>query len=342
MPDEDVLKKLVYTSRELRIIKIIQEISSSTENIDVTLNKIAKILIGEFNTHYVFIFLKDQEGLRARNFEGVYSLEPGFYDLVQTIANDTVLSASPLLIEETRYGTVASLFGIKSFISAPLMTYTGCIGCIVVMNRDYNFSYSSSKLLGTIANQTASLVDHLKLKQAVSLKEQTITQLYNKLYDKEAKKAVTDALTGLFNKRYFTELINSEYEKGNKIFLVMLDLDFFKSYNDTYGHVEGDNLLRNLGQLISTEFRKVRACRYGGEEFAFILENSLEEAITTAETFRQAVETFYPEKAKRQVTVSLGVGEIKQEENVESFIKRVDSALYKAKESGRNRVMLAE
>lgn len=342
MPDEDVLKKLVYTSRELRAIKLIQEISSSTEDVDVTLNRIAKILIGEFNTHYVFIFLKDQDGLSARNFEGVYSLEPGFYDLVQTIANDTVLSSSPIFMEQTRYGTVASLFGLRSFISSPLMTYTGCIGCIVVMSREYNFSYSSSKLLGTIASQTASLVDHLKLKQVVSLKEQTITQLYNKLYDKEAKKAVTDALTGLFNKRYFTELMNSEFEKGNKIFLVMLDLDFFKSYNDTYGHVEGDNLLRNVGQLILTDFRRVRACRYGGEEFAFILKTSLEEAITTAETFRQAVETFYPEKSKRQVTVSLGVGGIKKDESTEEFIKRVDGALYKAKESGRNRVMLAE
>lgn len=342
MPTEDVLKKLVYTSRELRLLKTIQDISKSSEDTDVVLNKLSKVLIEEFSTYYVFIFIKDSSGLRIRNFEGVYSLEPGFYELVNTIARDTLFKSSPIFMEQVRSGTVADSFGVRSFISSPLMAYTGCLGCVLIMNRDYNFTPSSLKLLNSICNQTASIIEHLNLKRAVNLKDQTITQLYNKLYDKEAKKAVTDALTGLFNKRYFIELMESESQSGKNIFLAMLDLDFFKSYNDTFGHVEGDNLLKNVGQLILTDFRRVRACRYGGEEFAFILETDLEDSFNTAETFREAVESFYPEKAKRQVTVSIGLGQRNSGEGVEEFIKRVDAALYKAKESGRNQVQLAE
>jgi diguanylate cyclase (GGDEF)-like protein len=222
------------------------------------------------------------------------------------------------------------------------MIYTGAIGAIILMARNRSFTSTTLRLLSAIANQTASSIEHIWLKRKVSEKEKKITKLYSKLYDKEARKAIMDALTGLFNRRYFVELMDSESKKGKQLCLIMLDIDFFKSYNDTFGHVEGDHLLRNIGQLIQTKLKNVKACRYGGEEFAFILETNIEEAIKTAEIFRRAFETFYPEKAKRQVTVSLGVGQRKKGENVEAFTKRVDSALYKAKESGRNQVQIAK
>ncbi|MCL6500996.1 MAG: GGDEF domain-containing protein, partial [Candidatus Pacearchaeota archaeon] len=156
-----------------------------------------------------------------------------------------------------------------------------------------------------------------------------------------AKRAIVDALTGLFNKRYFVELLDSEARKGKQLSLVMFDLDFFKNYNDTFGHLEGDNLLRAAGQTIQKKCRKMKACRYGGEEFAIIVEGDVSKAANVAEELRRAIESLYPKQAKRVVTASFGVGQRKRGEDIETFIKRVDDALYKSKQSGRNRVCIA-
>jgi len=342
MGNDDILRKLVYTAKELKILKSISQIANTTDNIDVIINKIIRVILREFDIGMVFFILKEEGEIKIKNLDESRPLHPAFQELISIIGEDTINDASPILVKESKPGTRLRHFGITSFASVPLMIYTGAIGAIILMARNRSFTSTTLRLLSAIANQTASSIEHIWLKRKVSEKEKKITKLYSKLYDKEARKAIMDALTGLFNRRYFVELMDSESKKGKQLCLIMLDIDFFKSYNDTFGHVEGDHLLRNIGQLIQTKLKNVKACRYGGEEFAFILETNIEEAIKTAELFRRAVETLYPEKAKRQVTVSLGVGQRKKGENVETFTKRVDSALYKAKESGRNQVQIAK
>lgn len=161
---------------------------------------------------------------------------------------------------------------------------------------------------------------------------------------KEAeRKAVTDKLTGLFNRTIIDNLVEIEYERskrtGKPISIILFDIDHFKKINDTYGHDKGDYVLKTIAQISKKTLRKSDyIIRWGGEEFLIILpETDLKGAINVAEKIRTNVENFYFKDIGR-VTVSLGVAQIKTNENIDSAIKRGDEALYLAKNKGRNRV----
>ncbi|MGB9707986.1 MAG: sensor domain-containing diguanylate cyclase [Candidatus Pacearchaeota archaeon] len=341
MVDEETLIRLVHSAKELKVLKAITKITSSTDNLNVIINKVLTLILHEINVKIVFFVLEENGNFNIINVDENRPLHPDFHDLVTFIAQDTVKYSQPIFIRQTKKGTIAYRFGIRSFLSVPLMLHEGPIGAIILMAQYRSFTNATLKLMGTIANQVASTIEHLWLKKAIDEKEKKITKLYSKLYTKEAKRAIVDALTGLFNKRYFVELLDSELMKGKQLSMAMFDLDFFKHYNDTFGHVEGDNLLRAVGQVIQKKFKKLKACRYGGEEFAIIVEGDINEAAQVGEELRQAIEALYPKQAKRVVTASVGVGQRKRGEDIENFIKRVDEALYKAKQSGRNQVQIA-
>jgi len=157
-----------------------------------------------------------------------------------------------------------------------------------------------------------------------------------------------DELTGLFNKRYFNQTILAEIDRskryGNPLSLVMMDIDNFKHHNDTYGHAEGDKVLERLGQILSSTVRTTDfACRYGGEEFAIVMPNTNSAgAQVLAERIRGevAAQEFYPLPGERVCkTISLGLTEFVGGDDRESLIKRADANLYKAKETGKNRVV---
>lgn len=163
--------------------------------------------------------------------------------------------------------------------------------------------------------------------------------------------ATTDPLTGLFNRRQFWELGTREIGRsnryGNPLSVVMLDIDHFKSVNDTYGHDEGDRVLQLLSRILRSQLRKVDiAGRLGGEEFAILLPNtSLPAARSLAERLRLEVETASLRTNGRilRFTVSIGVAEAESASTaLEGLLKRADVALYCAKNLGRNRVEAAE
>ncbi|MEM4152814.1 MAG: sensor domain-containing diguanylate cyclase [Candidatus Pacearchaeota archaeon] len=341
MVDEKTLVRLAHSAKELKVLKLVNKAISSTENINVMINRVVNIIVNEFKVGLIFFVLEENEKLKIMNLDENRPLNEHFQELVLVIAEDTVKYSSPILIKQTRQGTLANRFGIKSFVSVPLMLHEGPIGSIILMARFNSFGPGIVKILSAVANQVASAIEHLWLKRAVEEKEKKILKLYSKLYSKEAKRAIVDALTGLFNKRYFVELLDSEAKKGKQLSLVMFDLDFFKNYNDTFGHLEGDNLLRAAGKVIQKVCKNMKACRYGGEEFAIIVEADANEAAMVAEKLRQAIEALYPKQAKRVVTASFGVAQRKRGEDIETFIKRADNALYKSKESGRNKVTIA-
>jgi len=341
MANEEVVRKLVHTTKELKVLKAIHKAINSTDNLDILITKVVRIINKELRVALVFITLENKGEIEIKS-PLKDSLHPEFEELLKIISEDTLKNASPIFLKQTRHNTRLRNFGVRSMISAPLMSYSGPIGTIIIMAQYRNFKVSAFKILNAIAVQTAIAIQHLRLKSTVNEKEKKIVKLYSKLYGKEAKKAIIDELTGLYNKRYFITLLEKEIDKGKRINLIIIDLDFFKSYNDTYGHVEGDKLLENLGKILQKRTKKkAKACRYGGEEFAIIFEGSFEEAVKLAEFLRKEVEALYPEKAKRTVTASFGVGQRKKRENREKFVKRVDTALYKAKEMGRNTVWTA-
>ncbi|MFZ6016656.1 MAG: CBS domain-containing protein [Nitrospirota bacterium] len=163
---------------------------------------------------------------------------------------------------------------------------------------------------------------------------------------------ITDDLTGLFNQRYFYIQLAREVERAKRhnrpLSMFLVDIDLFKDFNDTYGHWEGDYVLKRIGEILLRNIREIdMAFRYGGEEFVIVLpETGRKDAIIVAERIRNAVAqtVFYPFTLDGQpdivsTTVSIGVTEFHPDDDVKSFLKRVDIALYHAKRSGRNMVV---
>ena len=168
-------------------------------------------------------------------------------------------------------------------------------------------------------------------------------------YEKTYKLAVTDGLTELYNHRYFQEQMISNmnsFKRYDNIFsLILIDIDFFKKFNDTYGHQSGDAVLKQVASIIKKNIRTSDiACRYGGEEMSIILTNTnKKDAISTANKICIAIRSHRFEVADGQkvnVTISVGVATAGENgDNPQSMIEYSDKCLYKAKESGRNQVV---
>lgn len=170
-----------------------------------------------------------------------------------------------------------------------------------------------------------------------------------RLFEATKVLAITDGMTSLYNYRYFAERLNEEFERAGRykreLSIIMMDIDFFKKYNDAQGHPKGDELLRNFAGILKKVMRNSDIiARYGGEEFIVILtETSKNTAIETAERLRKAVESSDFEGGGTQpggrVTVSIGVASHTDGPgSPEELVKSADAALYRAKEEGRNRV----
>jgi diguanylate cyclase (GGDEF)-like protein len=172
-----------------------------------------------------------------------------------------------------------------------------------------------------------------------------------KLMDEITQMAEHDGLTNLLNRRSFCRDAEKKCDEilryGGKAFLMMLDIDFFKKVNDTYGHLAGDEVLRSVSRTLLQRFRKTDTVgRYGGEEFCvFLLLPSREKAAEMAEECRRQVENLsipFEDKTIR-VTVSIGIAEFLpgRDQTLTALISRADAALYEAKSRGRNRVVSA-
>jgi two-component system, cell cycle response regulator len=161
--------------------------------------------------------------------------------------------------------------------------------------------------------------------------------------------AITDALTGLFNRRYMethlTSLVEQAAARGKPIAVLVVDIDYFKAVNDSYGHDAGDDVLREFALRIRKSIRNIDlACRYGGEEFVIVMpETDMAVATMVAERLRRriATEPFAIQQGARnlEVTISIGIAALgATTDNAAVILKRADEALYRAKRDGRNRV----
>ncbi|MBF0290953.1 MAG: GGDEF domain-containing protein, partial [Nitrospinae bacterium] len=165
------------------------------------------------------------------------------------------------------------------------------------------------------------------------------------------KLAITDGLTKLFNHRYFQERLAQEFERAKRfsqdLSLILMDIDFFKRVNDTYGHPVGDAILKAVATRISAHLRKIDlTARYGGEEFAILLpQTNVEMALAVAERIREdmAAKPVETDKGDLTVTISLGVCDtsVNGVTGGADLVKKADEALYAAKKDGRNRVKSA-
>jgi diguanylate cyclase (GGDEF)-like protein len=170
---------------------------------------------------------------------------------------------------------------------------------------------------------------------------------YHTLLEKERleeevrRLSITDELTGLYNHRHFFKTLEAELvrmkRQGTSLSLLMFDLDNFKQYNDLYGHLEGDRVLKKIGMIVKHCIRSNvdSGYRYGGDEFAILLIGATrEQALHIAERIRSTIE----EAGFEKITVSIGLAEFHDEYDLEGFVKTADHAMYMAKNSGGNRI----
>ncbi len=174
----------------------------------------------------------------------------------------------------------------------------------------------------------------------------------SRLFDKIQQLSQIDGLTGMYNHRVFQERLSQELSRRNRtqksLSLIMLDIDHFKQFNDSFGHQAGDKVLKQLAGIIMSQCRCASidiCCRYGGEEFSIIMpELEMHNAVRAAERLRKTIEknVFEINEAKSEaaVTVSIGVAGISNSEDMtaEQLVKKADEALYISKRTGRNRV----
>jgi diguanylate cyclase (GGDEF)-like protein/PAS domain S-box-containing protein len=199
---------------------------------------------------------------------------------------------------------------------------------------DTSLDESKRELAHTVVEQAGMALSNLKLREA--LREQSIR----------------DPITGLYNRRYMEEALKQELSRVARLMhtlgIIMIDIDHFKRFNDTYGHAAGDALMRELGRFLQGHIRgEDTACRYGGEEFILIMPDiSPEAAKRRAERIRQGIRKLQVQDAGRtygEITLSIGVAIYPQHGSTqESLLRSADVALYRAKQDGRDRVVIAE
>ncbi|MEW5691916.1 MAG: diguanylate cyclase [Candidatus Hydrogenedentota bacterium] len=214
----------------------------------------------------------------------------------------------------------------EALLSIPLLIEKKVIGVITVNDKRWGGTFSEAEvdILLMFANHIAAVIHNARLYEL----------------------AVTDGLTLLYVHRYFQLRITEEIDRakryGRPLSLLMLDIDNFKLFNDTYGHQEGDRLLINVSRIMKSCVRvNDIVCRYGGEEFAIILvETEKEGAKIVAERIRKEIEEFKFTigSERRGSTISIGIGTWETGWTKEMLINKADKALYKAKSLGKNRV----
>jgi diguanylate cyclase (GGDEF)-like protein len=183
--------------------------------------------------------------------------------------------------------------------------------------------------------------DHLVHIVHQSLERYRTQRERERLEEEVQRLSITDDLTGLYNHRHFFKTLEAEVARLRRqktaLSLMMLDIDNFKRYNDRYGHLEGDKVLKKIGEIVSRCIRSNvdSGYRYGGDEFAILLIGaSIDQGLVIAERIRSSIE----EAGFQDITVSVGLTEFQDHFALETFVKSADDATYVAKHSGGNRV----
>ena len=274
-------------------------------------------LIGEMldrfiSDHLIYVFLRDEE-----DFKLVWP---------KACNDERIYEALKQVTPETEY-ILTNNDKIGAF---PLISENEITGCIVARST-----------LDKLSKRDISYLEQLTRQSAITISRANT-------YAKVLQYATLDALTGLNNRRQFEVRLNQEIattkRQRNPLCAMMIDIDFFKKVNDTYGHASGDSVLRTVASIIKEHLRESDIpSRYGGEEFAVLLPfTRIDEAKIVGERLRKAVEeTPVPiDKKNINVTISMGLAEFTPDESGDELFKRADKALYEAKESGRNRVCI--
>jgi diguanylate cyclase (GGDEF)-like protein len=219
---------------------------------------------------------------------------------------------------------------------------------IVMTGYTQNYSYEDAINIGASDFIIKPVrYEELLLRVRRVMRERELTEERNRMLEKLQRLAITDGLTTLYNSRHFYSQLELEADRSirykHPLALLLIDIDRFKEFNDSFGHLEGDKVLVRFSQILKSCLRaNDSAYRYGGEEFTVILpETAADEARIVAQRIRVALEAehFTPPPGRPVAkTISIGVTEYAPMEDMTTFIRRADEAMYVSKQNGRNRV----
>ena len=306
---------------------ILNEQSKINVEFHDSMKNIAKIIETQYELNYIVPLIGEMlDRFISDHLMYVFLKQDNEFKLVwpKACKDERIYETLKQLTPETNY-----ILTSDDKIGAFSLTSDGEItGCIVARST-----------LDKLSKRDISYLEQLTRQSAITINRANT-------YSKVLQYATLDALTNLNNRRQFEVRLKQEIattkRQKNPLCAMMVDIDFFKKVNDTYGHASGDAVLRTVASIIKEHLRESDIpSRYGGEEFAVLLPYThIEEAKIVGERLRKAVETtpIPIDKKNINVTISMGLAEFSPQETGEDLFKRADSALYEAKESGRNRV----
>lgn len=334
---EVVSEKLVQLNTGLQKLNNFSQEVSGSSDLDAILNRIIKTAHQTNPNTLIAVTLFDENGQlniwdSTWKEEWVLKYETHPLNRYNIALAPILVFREPLLCADIqKHKELVRLFeGIPvcALFIFPIVVDGEVAGAILIsVDHNYTLHESETQILTNIATQAGVALQNLASLNQVK------------------KQADTDGLTGLYNRRYFNEkieeLVARAKEDGSYLSLIMMDVDNFKKYNDTFGHPAGDKLLKIVAGVVSEAVREGDiVARYGGEEFVVILKNtSRETALQIAERIRSSVANIPFGTLKTQITISLGVGTLPDHaSDKNSLLEFADQSLYYSKQSGKNRV----
>lgn len=334
---------LELANKELSVLyEVAQGLGASldmSKTLSLILSETRRVV--NYHTGIIYLWNEDEQILAPAAIRSPFSeqLRKMHFPLGEGLVGIAAKSGRPQIVYDARRDPhLRTMPGINQFLRSllvvPLLVENKIIGVVTIGKKEPNaFGPKQMQILSILGGQAA------------------VAMANSLLYKKIEKLAITDGLTKVYNHRYFYRRAEEELERAKrygKVFsLIMLDLDFFKKFNDQYGHKAGDLALSTVSHILTDSTRNIDVvCRYGGEEFTVILpETDSESARTVAERIRAGVEKHYFDVAEGQppvhITVSIGIATYPRDaNNLDELIEFADRALYYSKEHGKNMITL--
>jgi diguanylate cyclase (GGDEF)-like protein len=322
-------------ARHLEVINAIARETTAVLDQEELLIKVCAVIQHTFQVGQVSVLLRDEEGLTLRGSQGRFTACAAADGRLPTTSGlwGQALAAGKTLIENDvrecpEY--VGFYQETKSRMCIPLVSFGQTLGVLMLDSE-----------------QPGSFRD-VDIESLEAVADICATAIQNAHYVERVKQlAYLDGLTGIFNRRFFELRVVEEIDRARRfntgMAVLMIDIDQFKRLNDEFGHLLGDEVLRQVSSMFHGQVRKIDVvCRYGGEEFAILLsQTNPQHALQVAEKLRRLVENWQFPGVPRAVTISAGVATYPDHGTTrDELVKSADAGLYAAKQSGRNRVLL--
>jgi diguanylate cyclase (GGDEF)-like protein len=319
---------------QLQAINGIAEETRALLDTEELLPKVCALVLKYFPVDHVSCLLLDNKKLILRAHQGsLSSTLPLGWEIAAGagVSGKTLTEGRPIVVDDvtTFAGYVPGFREARAEMCLPLISFGQRIGVLALSNSEPDsFQSADLRALESVADIAAAAIQNAHS------------------FERAKQMADVDGLTGVFNRRHLEKRIVGEIERlaryGHGMAILMVDIDHFKRINDEFGHMLGDEVLRQISQLMTQHLRKADIiCRYGGEEFAILLPETVgESAVGVADKLRKKIEQFSFPGVARPVTISVGVADYPAHgQNRDELVRAADEALYSAKQAGRNRVM---